>query len=55
MRIYEELFIISPDAPEEEIDPFVDQLKAHDHGAGGTIDKDEQMGRAQARLSRREA
>ena len=27
MRIYEELFIVKPDATDEEIDPFVEQLK----------------------------
>ena len=27
MRIYEELFIIKPDAPDEEVDAFIEQLK----------------------------
>ncbi len=27
MRIYEELFIVRPDATEEEVDPLVEQLK----------------------------
>ena len=28
MRIYEELFIVKPDAPEEEIDQFIEQMKS---------------------------
>ena len=27
MRVYEELFIVKPDAAEEEVDGFVEQLK----------------------------
>ncbi len=26
MRIYEELFIVKPDAPDEEVDPFVETV-----------------------------
>jgi small subunit ribosomal protein S6 len=39
MRIYEELFIIRPDAPEEEVDPFLEQMKGVVTNAGGTVDK----------------
>ena len=43
-RIYEEMFIIRPDATEEEITPIVDQLKHTVTSAGGTIDKEERWG-----------
>jgi small subunit ribosomal protein S6 len=44
MRIYEELFIVRPDATDEEVDPLVDQLKNVITHAGGTIDKTEKWG-----------
>jgi small subunit ribosomal protein S6 len=43
-RIYEEMFVIRPDATEEEINPIVDQLKTTVTSAGGTIDKEERWG-----------
>lgn len=43
-RIYEEMFIIRPDATEEEITPIVEQLKTTVTSAGGTIDKEERWG-----------
>ena len=39
MRIYEELFIVKPDAPEEEVNAFVEQLRTQLTGAGATVDK----------------
>jgi small subunit ribosomal protein S6 len=45
MRIYEELFIIKPDVPEEEADQFVEQLQTHLTTAGATIDKVEKWGK----------
>ena len=39
MRIYEELFIVKPDAPEEEVNAFVEQLKTQLAAAGATVDK----------------
>ena len=39
MRIYEELFVVRPDATEEEVDPFIDQLKNVIAHAGGTLEK----------------
>ncbi len=45
MRIYEELFIIRPDAPEEEADQFIEAMKAVVTGAGGTVDKVEKWGK----------
>ncbi|SRR5579875_529639 len=44
MRIYEELFIVRPDATDEEVDPFIDQLKSVITQAGGTLDKTEKWG-----------
>ncbi len=44
MRIYEELFIIRPDATEEEIEPFIEQMKQVITSAGGTVDKTEKWG-----------
>ena len=45
MRIYEELFIVRPDAPEEEVDPFLEQMKGVVTNAGGTVDKVEKWGK----------
>ena len=45
MRIYEELFIVKPDAPEEEVDQFVEQLRTHLTTAGATVDKVEKWGK----------
>ena len=44
-RIYEELFIAKPDAPDEEVDQFVEQLRAHLTTAGATVDKVEKWGK----------
>ncbi len=44
MRIYEELFIVRPDATEEEVDPAIEQLKGVITQAGGTVDKTEKWG-----------
>ncbi len=44
MRIYEELFIVRPDATDEEIDPLIEQLKNVITHAGGTLDKTEKWG-----------
>jgi small subunit ribosomal protein S6 len=44
MRIYEELFIVRPDATEEELDPLIEQLKNVIAQAGGTLDKIEKWG-----------
>lgn len=44
MRIYEELFVVRPDTPEEEIDPLVEQLKGVVTHAGGSLDKIEKWG-----------
>ena len=45
MRIYEELFIVKPDAPEEEVDAFVEQLRTQLTSAGATVDKVEKWGK----------
>lgn len=43
-RIYEELFIVKPDAPEEEIDQFTEQIKTIITTAGGVVDKADKWG-----------
>ena len=45
MRIYENLFIVKPDATEEEIDAFIEQMKTVVTNAGGTVDKVEKWGK----------
>ena len=44
MRIYEELFIVRPDATDEEVDPVVEQLRNVITQSGGTLDKVEKWG-----------
>ena len=44
MRIYEELFIVRPDATEEEVDPLVEQLKNVITQKGGSLEKTEKWG-----------
>lgn len=44
MRVYEELFIVRPDATEEEVDPLIEQLKGVIAQAGGTLDKTDKWG-----------
>jgi small subunit ribosomal protein S6 len=45
MRIYEELFIIRPDAPEEEADGLIETMRTQVAAAGGTVDKVEKWGK----------
>ena len=44
MRIYEELFIVRPDAPEEEIDQLIEQLTTYIANQGGNVDKVDKWG-----------
>ncbi len=44
MRIYEELFIVRPDATDETVDPIVEQVKTVITKAGGKVDKVEKWG-----------
>jgi small subunit ribosomal protein S6 len=44
MRVYEELFIVKPDAPEEEVDGFVEQIKQVITSGKGTVDKIDKWG-----------
>ena len=44
-RIYEELFIIKPDVPDEEADQFVEQLQSQLTSAGATVDKVDKWGK----------
>ena len=50
MRIYEELFIVKPDAPEEEVDQFVEQLRTQLTGRGRHGRQSRKMGQAPAGL-----
>jgi small subunit ribosomal protein S6 len=45
MRIYENLFIVKPDATEEEIDHLIDQMSKNVTTTGGTIDKVDKWGK----------
>src|SRR6266436_5060385 len=44
MRVYEELFIVKPDAPEEEVDAYIGQLKELITNGKGTVDKADKWG-----------
>jgi small subunit ribosomal protein S6 len=44
MRIYEELFIVRPDLPEEEIDQLIEQLTTLIASQGGNVDKSDKWG-----------
>ena len=44
MRVYEELFIVKPDAPEEEVDAYIGQIKDLITGGNGTVDKADKWG-----------
>ena len=44
MRVYEELFIVKPDAVEEDVDGFVEQLKTLITTGNGTVDKVDKWG-----------
>ncbi len=44
MRTYEELFIVRPDASEEETGGFIEQIKQVITGGGGAIDKADKWG-----------
>ncbi|MDE3168239.1 MAG: 30S ribosomal protein S6 [Acidobacteriota bacterium] len=44
-RIYEELFIVKPDAAEEEVDQYVEQLRTQLTTAGATVDKVDKWGK----------
>ena len=44
MRIYEELFIVRPDMPEEQIDQLIEQLTNLIASQGGNVDKSDKWG-----------
>jgi small subunit ribosomal protein S6 len=44
MRVYEELFIVRPDATEEEIEAYIELVSTTITAAGGTVDKVEKWG-----------
>jgi small subunit ribosomal protein S6 len=45
MRIYEELFIVKPDVPEEGVDQLVETLRTQLTSAGATVDKIDKWGK----------
>ena len=45
IRIYENLFIVKPDATEEEIDALIELMSKHVTTAGGTVDKVDKWGK----------
>jgi small subunit ribosomal protein S6 len=44
MRVYEELFIVKPDAPEEEVEAFIEQIRQVISNGKGTVDKVDNWG-----------
>ena len=44
MRVYEELFIVKPDAPEEEVDAYLAQIRELITAGKGIVDKLEKWG-----------
>jgi small subunit ribosomal protein S6 len=44
MRVYEELFIVKPDTPEEEVDAYIGQIKDLITSGQGTVDKADKWG-----------
>ena len=44
-RIYEELFIVKPDAAEEEVDAYIEQMRGVLTGGGATVDKIDKWGK----------
>jgi len=56
MRIYEIMFIVDPNAPEEAIDAIIGQLESVIRDAGGTVDKIDKWGKRRLayRIRRRE-
>jgi small subunit ribosomal protein S6 len=44
MRIYEELFILKPDTPDEEVDAYIEQMKGIIVTGKGTVDKVDSWG-----------
>jgi small subunit ribosomal protein S6 len=45
MRTYENLFIVKPDVPDEEVDQFIEQMRSVVSNAGGTVDKVDKWGK----------
>ncbi len=56
MRIYEVMFIVDPNAPEETIDAIIGQVESVIRDAGGTVDKVDKWGKRKLayRIRRRE-
>ena|SRR5215469_11711389 len=44
MRVYEELFIVKPDAPEEEVEAYIEQVRQVITNGHGNVDKVDNWG-----------
>ncbi len=53
MRVYEELFILKPDAPEEEVDAYIGQIKDLITAGKGAVEKAERWGGGVRKLAYR--
>jgi small subunit ribosomal protein S6 len=53
MRTYEEMFIVKPDAPEEEVDAFIGQVKDLISNGKGEVEKAERWGGGVRKLAYR--
>jgi small subunit ribosomal protein S6 len=53
MRTYEEMFIVKPDAPEEEVDAFIGQVKDLISNGKGVVEKAERWGGGVRKLAYR--
>jgi small subunit ribosomal protein S6 len=53
MRTYEEMFIVKPDAPEEEVNAFIDQVKDLISNGKGEVEKAERWGGGVRKLAYR--
>jgi small subunit ribosomal protein S6 len=45
MRVYEELYIVRPDVPDEDVDKLIEAGQAFLKGAGATVDKVDKWGK----------
>jgi small subunit ribosomal protein S6 len=53
MRTYEEMFIVKPDAPEEEVNAFIDQVKDLISNGKGEVEKADRWGGGVRKLAYR--
>jgi small subunit ribosomal protein S6 len=53
MRTYEEMFVVKPDTPEQEVDAFIDQVKDLISNGKGEVEKAERWGGGVRKLAYR--